>query len=111
MAADRVVYSSENGSVSSHLGLRVGLIRCFSELYLSVIDMANSACYNASINTKSLLIAHCKRHLTDIHVRLGSLKNSICTSDVENTSRTAVVLERSLERVDTAGLQAISGRP
>lgn len=89
----------------------VSLIRCFSELYLSVIDVADGACYKPFINTKSLLITHSKRRFTDIHVRLGSLKNSICTSDVENTSRTAVVLECSLERVDTAGLQAISGRP
>jgi hypothetical protein len=52
-----------------------------------------------------------KGAFTNVHVRLGSLKNGICTGDVKNTSRTAVVLERSLERVDTAGLQAISGRP
>lgn len=86
-------------------------ISCLHELYLSVIDVANSACYKPSINTKSLIMIHSRRRFTDIHVRLGSLKNGICASDVENTSRTAVVLERSLERVDTAGLQAISGRP
>lgn len=104
MAADRVVYSSEWVSVKFY-------IRRLGELYLSVIDVANGTCYKSSINTKSLIMIRSKWRLTDIHVRLGSLKNGICTSDVENTSRTAVVLERSLERVDTAGLQAISGRP
>lgn len=52
-----------------------------------------------------------KRRRTDVHVRLGSLENSVRASDVKNTSGTSVVLERSLQRVDAAGLEAMPGRP
>jgi hypothetical protein len=65
--------------------------------------MANSTYSKPFINIESLR-THPKSRLTDVHVWLGSLENSICTGEVKNTSRTAVVLERSLQRVDTAGL-------